>query len=494
MLAAELNAHLTQEQAASIPFLLIHCGPYRGAYANVPYGMAVLAAILEANGIPVVVRDCMAEKFEPADLAQTIRDHGIRVVGFSFMTPQAPWTYAVVQMLREMIPGLTLICGGAHPTFMPREPLSKGFDVVFRRESEVSLVRALPHLAAGTLTPEVMKAIPGLAFLDDSGEFVTSGASPRMGNLDGVPFPARHLFPFPEKYPSQIRLFHGHGAQFFTSRGCPETCTFCAHPYRDGAMYYRSPENVIDEIEAVKKQFGISFFYINDDNFCEDRTRAIAICNLMVERKIDLPWVCSFSRVDSADYELYKAMARSGCLAITFGVESGDEQVRQSIHKRSTPDETLHAVRTAQRAGLLVGATFVFGHFDETREAAEKTVAFARHLCADYPAFFVNTPYPGSRDYGLFLKHNLFNTDDWSRWWIQDKPIVHTLHLTTDELLALKHRAFIAAYSNPMWWLRQLRTLMRLRNIGLALRVARNIIAEMTETYHAPKTCNISDV
>jgi anaerobic magnesium-protoporphyrin IX monomethyl ester cyclase len=488
MLAPELKADLLPGQAREIPFLLIHSGPYRGSYANVPHGLGVLAAILEANGVPVAVRDYMAEAFSFEELAAQIRGRGIKVVGFSFMTPQAPWTYQVVEELRRLFPDLLLICGGAHPTFLPREPLSQGFRICFRRESEISLVRLLPLLVNGPLETSALKGIPGLAYLDNMGAYVSTGASSRVRDLDGVPWPARHLFPFPQNYPPQIPLVSGSCAQFFTSRGCPETCTFCAHPYRDGAVYYRSADDVVDEIQHVKETFGISHFYINDDNFCENRDRAIAISRLLVKRGIDLPWVCSFSRIDSADYEMYREMVKSGCLAVTFGIESGDPEVRKAIHKRGSINDAAGAVRTAQRAGLLVGATFVFGHFDETPEAAQRTIAFARKVCADYPAFFVNTPYPGSRDYSLFVKHGLFKTDDWADWWIQDNPIVRTLHFSTEELVRLKHRAFIAAYTNPLWWLRQTRNLFRLRNMGLGWRVLRNIVQEFLSRNHAPTT------
>jgi len=454
--------------------------------------MGVLAAVLERNGVPVFVRDYMAQPYDERELFSLIRNEGIKAVGVSFMTPQAMWTYSLAKSLREVFPDLVYLCGGAHPTFLPREPLENGFDLAFRRESERSLIEFLPVLLEGDLAPDTFGHIKGLAYLEE-GKLATTGPSERVRDLDEVPWPARHLFPFPQSYPPQIPLVRGSCAQFFTSRGCPERCTFCAHPYRDGT-FYRSPDNVVDEIEHVRDRFHISHFYINDDNFCHDNERATQIAELMVRRELGLPWVCSFARIEPVSLEMFQAMRRSGCIAITFGVESGDPKVRKDIRKSGTLDDAVKAVTLAQKAGLVAGATMIFGHPTETREQAEKTIRFARKLNADYPTFTINTPYPGSRDHVYFKKRNLLLAGSWDDYWIQDRPIIRTEHLSTEELIALKRRGFARCYSNPRWWLRQLGNLFRVRRPGLALRVIRNIAMEMFSAGIAPKEKNFGSM
>jgi len=469
----------------STPFLLIASGPFRGSYANVPYGLGVLAAVLENNGFPVHVRDYVAQHYDHDDLVSLIRHQGIKIVAVSMMTPQAEWAYVMVNRLKKEIPHLFFLCGGAHPTFVRGEPLEYGFDIAFRREAEESLVALLPMLVEGDLNPSALKEIDGLAYLVD-GELVTTRLPKRIKDLDNVPFPARHLFPFPHSYPPQISLNSGYCAHFFTSRGCPERCGFCAQPYRNG-VFYRSPENVVDEIEYVKRRFNISHFYVNDDNFCHNNQRAIEICELMIRRGINLPWVASFARIEPVCEEMFRAMKRSGCQAVTFGVESGDPDVRRAIHKRGTNEDTLKAVRYAQAAGLMAGATFMFGHPTETRDHAERTIKFARKLRADYSSFAINCPYPGSADYRYFKKRNLIFADSWSDYWIQDRPIIATEHLSTKELVALKRKAFIRCYSNPWWWIRQAGNLLRTRDVRLGIRVATNIIKEMYSYGFSPK-------
>lgn len=473
------------KDARQYPILLIHAGPYRGSYANVPYGMSVLAAILENNHFPVQVKDYAAEEFDEEALLNLIKTHDCKVIGISMMTPQANWGYRLLSTLKSHFPDRLYLCGGAHPTFMPKEPLDNGFDIIFRREAEESFLQVMELVVSGKVTNQNLREIHGICFLEE-GELIRTGPSRRIENLDEVPFPARHLLPFPDNYPPQIKLCAGSCAHLFSSRGCPETCAFCAQPYRDGT-FYRSPENVVEEIELLKTRFQIDHFYINDDNFCHNIDRAIAICELIIKRKIEMPWVASFARVEPVTLEMFQAMRRAGCLAITFGVESGDPEVRKKIRKRGTLDDCRKAVREAQQAGLLAGATFMFGHPCETMENALRTIAFARELRADYPTFFINTPYPGSADYSYFKKHGLLLSSSWDDYYIQSKPIIRTHHLSTEDLVNLKHKAFLACYLSPRWWGRQLWNFVRIRDFSLGWRVASNIFNEAMTRRHAPK-------
>ncbi|MBI4639153.1 MAG: radical SAM protein [Candidatus Tectomicrobia bacterium] len=479
-----LNAAISKKEAEGLPFLLVNPGPFQQTYTNLPQGLAILGAILQKNNIPVYARDYTAQPFDRKELYDLIRKNGIKVAGFTFMTPQAPWAYDLTGMLRRDFPHLTLICGGAHPTFVPAEPLENGFDIVFRREAEETLVNILPLFVRGDYHPEALGNIRGITYLEGV-KMANTGMSGRIRNLDEIPFPARHLFPFPQNYMPQIPLCPGACAQFFTSRGCPEFCTFCAQPYRDG-YYFRSPENVVEEIESVKKQFNISHFYINDDNFCYDNKRAIDISELMIHRRVNMPWAASFARVEPVCFEMFHAMKRSGCMAITFGVESGDPDIRNAIRKKGTLDDAIKAVALAKRAGLIVGATFVLGHPTETVEQANRSIQFAKKLNADYTKFFINTPYPGSADYKYFKRNNLLTAQSWADYWIQSQPIIKTRHMSTEELFSLRFKAFIHFYTNPRWWFRQAFNLFRIRNAGLGARIVRNLFMEAIARGLAP--------
>ena len=78
-----------------------------------------------------------------------------------------------------------------------------------------------------------------------------------------------------------------------TSRGCPFACSFCATPINWGRhVRMRSPENVVREIELLKERYGIKVVFFFDDTFNASPKRADAICDLMIERKLDVFFKC----------------------------------------------------------------------------------------------------------------------------------------------------------------------------------------------------------
>ena len=81
-------------------------------------------------------------------------------------------------------------------------------------------------------------------------------------DLDSVPFPAREKLSL-DKY---VWSVPGKGIVKFTtimtSRGCPFLCNFCsAHTVFGHKVRKRSIANVIDEIEIVVREFGITHFF-----------------------------------------------------------------------------------------------------------------------------------------------------------------------------------------------------------------------------------------
>ncbi len=75
----------------------------------------------------------------------------------------------------------------------------------------------------------------------------------------------------------------------------------------------RSPENVVAEIEYWYER-GWQIFDINDDIFSLDRTRALRICHLILERGLDIQFNFYVGlRVDTVDEELLKMFKQAGC-------------------------------------------------------------------------------------------------------------------------------------------------------------------------------------
>ena len=73
---------------------------------------------------------------------------------------------------------------------------------------------------------------------------------------------------------------------------------------------------------------GVAFIYLSDDTFTLSRRRVQAVCREILARELDVTWV-AISRVDAVDAETLGMMRRAGCIQISYGVESGAEEIRR---------------------------------------------------------------------------------------------------------------------------------------------------------------------
>jgi len=157
----------------------------------------------------------------------------------------------------------------------------------------------------------------------------------------------------------------------------------------------RSPENVIKELELLVNKYNIRAFYFVDDIFSFNKDRVYAICRLMKERLPPIKWRAT-TRVDLVNYDLLKEMKSAGCDVLSFGLESGNEQILKNIRKGASLERTRQTVEWCHELGIKVKGFFIIGLPGETRETAEQTIEFARSLKVEYCDFYPLTPFPAT--------------------------------------------------------------------------------------------------
>jgi radical SAM superfamily enzyme YgiQ (UPF0313 family) len=189
--------------------------------------------------------------------------------------------------------------------------------------------------------------------------------------------PARHLIPW-EKYNFQLEI-PGKGMQpaanLMTSRGCPFHCTFCATPHNWGRKVRGlSPENVLRELELLVDRYNAKAIWFYDDTFNYNPRRATKICDMIIERKLDIKWYCEV-RVDLMSRELTAKMAEAGMFYAGFGVESGNHRIAQDIVKKVATLEQAHRfIGWAHEFGVTPNPFFMFSHPTETWNEALDTM------------------------------------------------------------------------------------------------------------------------
>ena len=233
------------------------------------------------------------------------------IVGFSFMTFGVKQHYELARLIKKNAPSTLVVAGGNHPTLFPHESIENGFDIAVVGEGEMPLEGIVNHLRNPSDLD--LAQVKGLAFKNEDGSVVSTGSADIIQDLDGLPFPARHLFN-PDEFRTADGELKGYGSLIGT-RGCPFKCTFCSTSAFGPRYRRRSPDNVIDEIKKVKNDYGTNTFTFVDDQFFLKKSQILEMCDKLVRREANIKWNCG-CRTELVNEENLIAMKSSGCFRL----------------------------------------------------------------------------------------------------------------------------------------------------------------------------------
>ncbi len=245
-----------------------------------------------------------------------------------------------------------------------------------------------------------------------------------------------------------------------TSRGCPGGCRFCIkHVSYGNSVRFRSPENILAEMELLAG-LGVRSVNLYADLFTVSREQVVGMCELILERKLDMQWTCN-SRVDFVDQEMLRLMGRAGCRWISWGIESGSDKVLRRVHKGINLEQVKQSLRWSKEAGINNWGYFIIGLPGETEETIQETIRFSKQLPLDLVLFHIAAPYPGSPfffevvEQGWFRPGTRWEQVDMDRSTVLDYP-----NLRAEELEQWAQRAFRSWILRPGPMLTYLRMLL----------------------------------
>ncbi len=372
-------------------------------------GLAYLAAVSERRGDETRIHDGDVEELP---VAEAVRQFGPALIGITANTTQVMSAWREAQAIKAVAPQTPIILGGPHPTILPHESLERPeIDGVVRGEGEDTWRELSERVAAGA----PWAGVAGLSYRQD-GQIKDNFDRPAL-DLDRLPRPAYHLFKM-ERYTNlQPLMDHVAGGSFpiMTSRGCPYRCSYCSQ-IMERRWRMRAPADVVDEWEWLVRQQGAAEIGVLDDSFNINRQRVLDICDLLIERKLHhVPWIMiNGIRANLADEELLGRMRRAGCVRTAFGVESGNQQILDSIiHKHLTLDQIRAAFTAAKRVGMETIGFFIVGMPGETEQTMDDTIRFACELDPLVANFSIATPFPGTEMYDTVKAQGRVLADTW---------------------------------------------------------------------------------
>ena len=203
-------------------------------------------------------------------------------------------------------------------------------------------------------------------------------------------------------------------------------------------LRFRNVENVLDEIDGLKRNFGIKYLVFNDDNMTINREFTMKLCQGMIDRKFNIKWSVSGGLyVPSLDEKLVDMMIKSGFNIFTLAIESGSQEILDSIRKKVRLSEIAEKVNMLRKFDAYIEGYFMLGFPEETEKQLKMTIDFSAGLDLDWRCYQCVQPYPGTDLYDECVKKKLIDEEAMEDFEIFDRRnyIIKPVHFSQDYVL-----------------------------------------------------------
>lgn len=371
-----------------------------------PLGLAYIAAIYKKSGHEVVIYNQDAYHYPDEHLTEYLNKNTFDIVGVSVIAGY--YQYRKLLIISRVINAAKnrpfYVIGGHGPSPEPEFFLRKtGADLVVIGEGEETALEIVEAIDR----KRDFNSVKGIAYLKDS-KCIKTAERPLIRNIDKITFPAFELFPM--DYYTLIRAPHIKDNErcmpVISGRGCTFNCNFC---YRmDKGFRPRSPENIIEEIELLKRNYRVRYIIFQDELLMSSVKRTQELCGAFIKAKLGIRWSCN-GRLNFAKPEALRLMKEAGCAFINYGIEAVDDQVLKNMNKALTVKQIIAGIEDTVASGISPGLNIIFGNIGDTKETLRKGVEFLLKYDdqAQLRTIRPVTPYPGSPLYYYAIKNGL---------------------------------------------------------------------------------------
>ncbi|HUT55597.1 MAG TPA: radical SAM protein [bacterium] len=373
------------------------------------------------------------------------------LVCFSCLSVEAGEMHELAAVSKKLSPEVPVWIGGPHASFFYDWEIETGIvDAACIGEGEETFI----EMIAAWLEGRPLDGVAGLA-LPREGQAVLTPPREPIADLDSLPLPAWDMIDF-KYYGNHISMngfvHSSPWAPLFTTRACPYQCIYC-HCIFGKKVRKRGVENVMAELELLVKQYGVREIQVVDDIFNLDLDRAKAICDRIVEEKLNISIAFPNGlRGDRMDRELIRKLARAGCYAIAYAVETASPRLQKRIKKNLDLEKVKEVIAWTDEEGIICQAFFMLGFPGETIEELQMTVDYAVNSRLLRAWFFTVVVYPRTGlfdlaqeeypDFDLSTHYSFFNFHYWA-----ETPFY--TRATGIDLYKIQRDAFRAFYLRP---------------------------------------------
>lgn len=328
------------------------------------------------------------------DLGRRMADHVRRerldFVGFKLWTGAGfRGTIILAEEIKRACPWIKVFGGGPHVDWFMDRPLdvTDVFDVLAYGEGEDTIVQ----LAECVEGKRPLDAVANTIYRE--GPRTVIGPAARVEDLDSLPMPCYDEDVYAAmKGDEKVKV-----VLVDESRGCPNDCHFCIHPVKSGGR--RRTVNgaaFVDRLEALKTRYGFRTFRFAGSNPPARLRNAIA--EEIVCRGLDVSF-SAFAHVGRSEVSDFELLRRAGCRALSFGVESGSQDILdRSMNKHVKVEGIRRSLKSCKAAGIAAQVSIIMPAPHETEATKEETYRLLCQVKPDavvvsFPALLLGTTW-----------------------------------------------------------------------------------------------------
>ncbi|XMO86891.1 radical SAM protein [Algibacter sp. AS12] len=164
------------------------------------------------------------------------------------------------------------------------------------------------------------------------------------------------------------------------SHGCYwKQCSFCDVSLDYIGNYQNTTaEDLVDKIEKVIKDTGITGFHFVDEAAPPKMLRALS--RALIERQVNIKWWTNIRFEKTFDFELCEVMAKSGCIAVTGGLEVASDRLLAKMKKGVDIAQVTRVTNNFSKNNIMVHAYLMYGFPTQTEQETIDSLEVVRQL------------------------------------------------------------------------------------------------------------------
>jgi len=350
-----------------VKILLLSSNRATSPYPVYPLGMSAVAAALKRAGHETVLCDLLLDGESTESLRQRLRSEKPALVGISIRNLDnvnllnekrfATEIGELVRCVHEEL-GIPVVLGGSGYSLAPEGMLrDTGADYGIAGEGESLIV--------------------GLV------ESLERGSAPAMGTILRNTRPIEGSGLCSAYYdPAILKSYLDLGtiAPVQTKRGCALRCAYCSYPVLEGgSLRCRPAADVVDDVERLVKDHGVSYVFFTDSLFNDDDDAYLEVLGELKRRKLKVAW-SAFIKPTGISADVAALMRETGLASAELGSDAATDATLRRLRKPFRFADVVNANGVLMKQGIAVANYFMFGGPGETRQTVLEGIENIRNL------------------------------------------------------------------------------------------------------------------